>query len=133
MAQWIRHRPPKPRIVGSSPTVGNISFCAIFNIFCCIYKSLYQLLIMIFFKTLNINNIYKTSSHSVQCCCPSEMCYMISYLYFGNAKRKAKRSHKIAHYIYSRHLPQQVISELIIVSFKTGVSKDDKMTAMKTN
>ncbi len=26
MAQWIRHRPPKPRIVGSSPTVGNLLF-----------------------------------------------------------------------------------------------------------
>ncbi len=24
MAQWIRHRPPKPRIVGSSPTVGKL-------------------------------------------------------------------------------------------------------------
>ena len=24
VAQWIRHRPPKPRIVGSSPTVGKL-------------------------------------------------------------------------------------------------------------
>ena len=26
VAQWIRHRPPKPRIVGSNPTVGKLYF-----------------------------------------------------------------------------------------------------------
>ena len=70
-------------------------------------------------KTLTFTSkLLDTSSYSVQCCCPSSMCYVISYLYLGKAKRKAKCSHKIAHYIYSRHLPQQVISEVIIVSFK---------------
>ena len=27
MAQWIRHRPPKPRIAGSSPAGGSCIFC----------------------------------------------------------------------------------------------------------
>lgn len=33
VAQWIRHRPPKPRIVGSSPTRGTRAelFCEVYG------------------------------------------------------------------------------------------------------